>query len=215
LKAVLLAAGGGTRMWPLAINRPKHILPIAGKPIISYLLQALAANSIRDVYVVVGFKGELVKSALGDGSSYGVNLEYLKQRRWTGTASALRVAKDVLRDEKFLALYGDLWVNPSALQAVIEKSDECSKVVGVVRVPNPSEFGVVELHGDKLSKITEKPKLAKSEGWINSGVYAFDQEVLKALETTKPSKSAEYELTTSLQHLLDDRGDRRRGGGVS
>lgn len=205
MKAVVLAAGEGTRMWPLAATKPKHVLPVAGKPIISYILQALADNSVKDVFMVVGFKGDLIQSALGDGASYGVQIEYLKQSRWTGTASALKVARNVVGDEPFLAIYGDLWVSSSAIQAVVEKSHESSKVMGVVRIDNPSEYGVVTLHGERLAAIREKPsKSLQSEGWVNSGIYILDKDVFDAIGKTAKSKRAEYELTSSLQHLLDE-----------
>lgn len=201
-------------MWPLAATKPKHLLPLAGRPLISFMLEALANNSVKDIYMVVGFKSELIQSALGDGSSCGVHITYLKQPRWTGTASALRVAHDAIGDEVFLALYGDLWATPSAIQAVVEKSQECSKVVGVVRVPNPSEFGLIELRGEKLVGITEKPKSTKSEGWVNAGIYALDQEVLQTLGKTRASKRAEYELTSSLQQLLNE-GKEIRGAAIA
>jgi UDP-N-acetylglucosamine diphosphorylase/glucosamine-1-phosphate N-acetyltransferase len=205
MKAVVLAAGEGTRMWPLAATKPKHLLPVAGKPIISYILQALADNSVRDILMVVGFKGDQIESALGDGARYGVHIEYLNQPRWTGTASALKVAHAGVGDEPFLAIYGDLWVSSAAIQAVVEKSKESSKVMGVVRVENPSQFGVVTLRGERLAAIREKPsKSRQTEGWVNSGVYILDQEVFRAIEKTPKSKRAEYELTSSLQHLLDE-----------
>jgi bifunctional UDP-N-acetylglucosamine pyrophosphorylase/glucosamine-1-phosphate N-acetyltransferase len=205
MKAVVLAAGEGTRMWPLAATKPKHLLPVAGKPIISYILQALADNSVRDILLVVGFKGDQIKSALGDGAHYGVHIEYLNQPRWTGTASALKIANAAVGDEPFLAIYGDLWVSSAAIQAVVEKSQEASKVMGVVRVENPSQFGVVTLRGERLAAIREKPSRShQTEGWVNSGIYVLDQEVLAAVEKTPKSKRSEYELTSSLQHLLDD-----------
>jgi len=204
MKAVVLAAGEGTRMWPLAETKPKHLLPVGGKPLISYILQALADSSIKDVYMVVGFKGGLIRSALGDGRRYGVRIEYLDQPRWTGTASALKVAYDAIGNDPFLALYGDLWINSSAIEAVVEKSRECSRVMGVVRIANPSEYGVVELDGDRLARIREKPsRTGHAEGWVNTGVYILDGEVFRAVEETALSRRAEYELTSSLQSLLD------------
>ena len=83
-------------MWPLATTKPKHLLPIAGRPIISFILKAIAESRIKEVLVVVGFKGELIQDALGDGANYGINIEYLRQPRWTGTASALRIARDAV-----------------------------------------------------------------------------------------------------------------------
>jgi UDP-N-acetylglucosamine diphosphorylase / glucose-1-phosphate thymidylyltransferase / UDP-N-acetylgalactosamine diphosphorylase / glucosamine-1-phosphate N-acetyltransferase / galactosamine-1-phosphate N-acetyltransferase len=192
-------------MWPLAATKPKHLLPIAGKPIISYILQALANNSITEILMVVGFKGDQIESALGDGAHLGVHIEYLNQPRWTGTASALEVAHTAVGDEPFLAIYGDLWVSSAAIEAVVEKAAASSKVMGVVRVENPSEFGVVTLRGERLAAVREKPsKSRQTESWVNSGVYILDQEVFAAVEKTPKSKRAEYELTSSLQHLLDD-----------
>jgi bifunctional UDP-N-acetylglucosamine pyrophosphorylase/glucosamine-1-phosphate N-acetyltransferase len=201
-------------MWPLAENRPKHLLPIGGKPIVSYALEALADNSIKQVFLVVGYKSRLLRSEVGDGSRYGLQVEYLEQPRWTGTASALGIAYDAVGREPFLALYGDLWINSSAMQAVIEGARDCPRVMGVVRVTNPAEFGVVTLDGNRLTKVSEKPvKSRMSEGWVNTGIYVLDGEVFEAIEKTPVSRRAEYELTTSLQYLLDQ-GKEIRGAVV-
>jgi len=109
-------------MWPLATNKPKHLLSIAGRPIISFILKAIAESGIKEVVMVVGFKGELIQDVLGDGGNYGVNIEYLHQHSRTGTASALRVARDAVGTEPFLAMYGDLWANTSSVGEVVEKS---------------------------------------------------------------------------------------------
>src|SRR5208337_749911 len=99
----------------------------------------------------------------------------------------------------------DLWVSSSAIQAVVEKSQESSKVMGIVRVDNPSEYGAVTLHGERLAAICEKPsKSRQSEGWVNSGIYILDKEVFDAIGKTSKSQRAEYELTSSLQHLIDE-----------
>jgi UDP-N-acetylglucosamine diphosphorylase/glucosamine-1-phosphate N-acetyltransferase len=204
VKAVVLAAGGGTRMWPLAAKRPKHLLPVGGRTILSNILQVLADNSINEVFMVVGYKADLIRSAIGDGQ-FGTTVEYLEQKRWTGTASALSLARDIVGKEPFLAVYGDLWFNSSAIQSVIEKSRRYPRVMGVVRVPDASEYGAVELEGDRIFKITEKPKkVAHAEGWVNSGIYVLDGEVFTAIRKTPASKRAEYELTSSLQRLLDE-----------
>jgi bifunctional UDP-N-acetylglucosamine pyrophosphorylase/glucosamine-1-phosphate N-acetyltransferase len=203
LKAVVLAAGEGTRIWPLATTKPKHLLPIAGKPLISYTLQALADNGVKDVFLVVGHKGEVIRSALGEGARYGVHITYVEQLRRTGTASALRLAAKVVGDQPFLALYGDLLVSSSAVQTVIEKSRECSKVVSVVRLANPSQYGVVELRRDRVVRISEKPANIRKEAWVIAGIYGLDKEVLQTTQKTAISTRREYELTTSLQSLLD------------
>jgi len=191
-------------MWPLATTKPKHLLPIAGRPIISFILKAIAESRIKEVWVVVGFKGELIQDALGDGANYGINIEYLRQPRWTGTASALRIARDAVGTDPFLAIYGDLWANASSIGGVVEKARECSRVMGVVQMPNPSDYGVIELKGDRVAKIQEKPSTRNTaEAWVNTGIYVLDEEVFQAIDETSRSKRNEYELTTSLQRLLD------------
>lgn len=191
-------------MWPLATTKPKHLLPIAGRPIISFILKAIAESRIKEVWVVVGFKGELIQDALGDGANYGINIEYLRQPRWTGTASALRIARDAVGTDPFLAIYGDLWANASSIGGVVEKARECSRVMGVVQMPNPSDYGVIELKGDRVAKIREKPSTRNTaEAWVNTGIYVLDEEVFQAIDETSRSKRNEYELTTSLQRLLD------------
>jgi UDP-N-acetylglucosamine diphosphorylase/glucosamine-1-phosphate N-acetyltransferase len=204
LKAVVLAAGEGSRIWPLAETRPKHLLPIGGRPILSHMLQALSENSVKDVLVVVGFKGDLIRSSLGDGSSSGLHIEYLDQKRWTGTASALRIAYDAVGKERFLAVYGDLLVNASAIQTVLDRAEDSARVMGVVRTPNPSEYGIVKLEGDRVVKIIEKPRHGLTEGWINTGIYVLDDEVFKAIDKTGVSKRREFELTSSLQRIVDE-----------
>jgi len=195
-------------MWPLATNKPKHLLSIAGRPIISFILKAIAESGIKEVVMVVGFKGELIRDVLGDGGNYGVNIEYLRQRNWTGTASALRVARDAVGTEPFLAMYGDLWANASSVGEVVEKSRECSRVMGVVQMLNPSEYGVVELKGDRVVRIHEKPSRRNTEeAWVNTGIYVLDEQVFRAIEKTSRSKRYEYELTVSLQRLLDQGQD--------
>jgi len=204
LKAVVLAAGEGSRIWPLAESRPKHLLPVGGKAILSHILQALSENGVKDVLLVVGFKNDLIRSSLGDGSHLGVRVEYLDQKRWTGTASALRVAYDAIGKERFLALYGDLLVNSSTIQTVLEKAEDTARVMGVVRIPAPSEYGVVKLEADRIARIVEKPERGLAEGWINTGIYVLDEEVFQAIDKTGVSKRREYELTSSLQRIIDE-----------
>jgi bifunctional UDP-N-acetylglucosamine pyrophosphorylase/glucosamine-1-phosphate N-acetyltransferase len=205
MRGAVLAAGEGSRMWPLAESKPKHLLPVGGKPILSHILEALRQNSIREVYMVVGYRAEDIRAAFGDGAKHGLHIEYLDQPKWTGTASALKVAYNAVGREPFLAIYGDLWVNSSAVQAVIEEADNCPRVMGVAQVPNPTEFGVVELAGDRLASINEKPAgKMLTEGWVNTGIYVLDGEVFNAIDKTAASKRAEYELTASLQQLLEE-----------
>lgn len=203
MKAVVLAAGEGSRMWPLAVNKPKHLLPIGTQPLIGHILQALKECSITEVFVVVGYKKDQIKSAIGDGLRYGLQVSYVDQPRWTGTASAFNVAFEALGEEPFLGVYGDLWVSAGALQQVLDMGSTCSRVMGVVKVSNPAEYGVIQVDGDKVVKITEKPNTRIAKGWVNTGIYVLDGEIFSAIKTTGLSKRAEYEVTTSLQRVID------------
>ena len=205
MKAVILAAGEGTRMWPLAETRPKHLLPLAGKPILGHILLSLAENDISDVLLIVGFQENSIRHALGDGTEYHLHLQYMRQPKWTGTASALRMAYEMVGSDRFLAVYGDLVVTPRAISALLEKAHSSRRVVGVVRKQDASQYGLMKLDhdNDKIISITEKPAgMFGKSGWINSGMYVLDEEVFKAIEHTARSKRSEYELTSSLQLLI-------------
>ena len=208
MKAVVLAAGEGSRMWPLAETRPKHLLPIAGKPLIGHLLSALSAVAVTDVLLVVGFRADTIRTSLGDGTSFGVQLRYLNQRSWTGTASAVNVAREVLCNEQFLVLNGDLLLEPRAIKAVIDKARDHRTVIGLIKMDRPSEYGVVDLDGDRVTKISEKPR-GRKEGWVNTGIYVLSKESFREIEKTKPSKRREYELTSTLQLMVEEGVDVR------
>ena len=203
MKAVVLAAGEGSRMWPLAETRPKHLLPIAGKPILGHILTALSQNGVSDVAIVVGFQEEAIRRAMGTGKDYGVRLKYIQQPKWTGTASALRTAYKAVGRERFIAVYGDLMITSVAVRALIDKARDCPRVMGVVKMPDASLYGVIELHGDRATSIVEKPRRMRGKPeWINAGMYVLDGDVFQAIDKTGSSKRAEYELTTSLQLLI-------------
>lgn len=205
MKAVVLAAGEGKRMWPLAENRPKHLLPLAGKPVIGHILLSIVESGISNILVVVGYHEDEVRRALGDGSEYGAHVEYVRQPALTGTASALRTAYEAVGSERFLAVYGDLVVSPHAITTLVEKARTIPRVLGIVRVPDASQYGLIELNDrlDKIVRIHEKPAdMIGKAGWINSGMYVLDEDVFKAIEHTSRSKRSEYELTSSLQLLL-------------
>src|SRR5208282_8195 len=208
MKAVILAAGEGSRMWPLAETRPKHLLPIAGKPLIGHVLSALAAISITDVLLVVGFREEMIRAALGTGTTFGVHLQYLNQTKWTGTASAVNIAREYMDEEQFLVLNGDLMLEPRAIKVVVDKARDYNTVIGLIKMDAPSEYGVVDVAGDRALRISEKPR-GRTEGWVNTGIYVLSKETFRAIGRTKPSKRGEYEITSTLQLMIEQGVDVR------
>jgi bifunctional UDP-N-acetylglucosamine pyrophosphorylase/glucosamine-1-phosphate N-acetyltransferase len=109
-----------------------------------------------------------------------------------------------MRDEPFLAVYGDLLASQNCIEAVLEKARECSKVMGITHVANQAQYGAIEIRGDKITRIREKPggKLG-GEGWVNTGIYVLDSDIFRSIKGTGRSRRREYELTTSLQRIID------------
>jgi len=189
-------------MWPIAENKPKHILQIAGKPLIVHLLEALRDQSITDIVIVIGYQGDQIKSALADGRQYGVNLQYVTQPRRTGTASALKAAQSFVGSGQFLAIYGDLHVSASAIGRVVAQSRQHQRAMAIVQVKNPEEYGLVKTKADMVVSIREKASSSSPCGWVNAGIYVLDDEIFRAIDRTRRSQRGEYELTTSVVQMI-------------
>ncbi len=203
MKAVILAAGGGKRMRPLTYERPKVMLPIAGKPIIEHLLEEVKEAGIDDFIFVVGYHDETIRNYFEKGERWGINIEYVTQKMQLGTADALRRTEGLVED-KFVMLNGDIIVGAEDIGRVI--TDEVNITLGVIEVRNPGDYGVVETEGEKITKIHEKMR-APPANLINAGVYLLDENIFTALSKTDKSKRGEFELTDSLQLLIESGKD--------
>lgn len=200
MKAIILAAGEGTRMRPLTQNRPKVMLPIANKPILEHVMLDVKNAGIADFVFVIGYHSETIRSHFGDGSKWSVHIDYIEQKEQLGTAHAIGLAKDFV-DERFLVLNGDVLVESSYLPKLMKRKEVA--VLSTKKVENPQEFGVIIIHGYKVTKIIEKPKSPPSN-LTNAGIYVFGQEIFDAIKRTKKSIRGEYEITESIQILIND-----------
>ncbi|RCV64788.1 bifunctional UDP-N-acetylglucosamine pyrophosphorylase / Glucosamine-1-phosphate N-acetyltransferase [Methanophagales archaeon] len=199
MKAIILAAGEGKRMRPLTYEKPKVMLPIAGKPIIEHLLVEVKEVGIDDFIFVVGYHDETIRGYFGNGERWDINLEYITQKTQLGTADALRKAEDLVKNQ-FLMLNGDTIVSAKDIKNVINNG--VNMVLGVIEVENPADYGVVETEGGRITKIHEKMRVPISN-LVNAGVYALDESIFGVLSKTDKSKRGELELTDSLQLLID------------
>lgn len=201
MKALILAAGEGTRMRPLTANIPKPLLPVAGKPFLRHIIETLESLGIRDIYLLIGWKNLKIKEYFGNGEKFNVNLSYLYQEERLGTAHAVGIAKSVM-DTDFLCLNGDIVVAESYIHGLMNfhKSHK-GNIISLAKVDNPGRFGVVELEGERVNKITEKPKIPKSD-LINAGIYIFTPDIFKAIEETPKSFRGEYEITDSMKIMM-------------
>jgi len=197
VQAIILAAGEGTRMRPLTYTKPKVMLPVANKPILQHLVENLSKAGIDEIVLVVGYREETVRDYFGEEFN-GVKIRYVRQSKQLGTAHALLSAEHVLED-RFLMLNGDAIVFGDDLRKL--KKEENG--IAVFEVPNPEDFGVVEISDGKVRRIIEKPEKPKSN-LINAGVYVFTKEIMDYAKKTPVSVRGEYEITDSITMAILD-----------
>jgi UDP-N-acetylglucosamine diphosphorylase/glucosamine-1-phosphate N-acetyltransferase len=204
LKAVVLAAGKGVRLWPLTENRSKHMIPIAGKPIVEHVISAIKSAGIRSLVVVTQYRSELVKRHLGDGSKLGVTIEYVNQPEVSGTANAISVTQDRIGNHDFLVAYGDLLVTARAIKRVTDayKRKGRKPTIGLVAVSQPESYGIARISGDLLTEIVEKPGPRQSPGNLaNTGIYVMNPIIFDHLQSTLRSGRGEFEITDTISSM--------------
>ncbi len=198
MKAVVLAAGEGSRMRPLTYTRPKVMLPIANKPILEHLLTEVAQAGIREFILVVGYRDEQVRRYFGDGARWGVKIDYCLQRRQLGTADALRMVESQLKGN-FLVINGDIVAGWQDIGRLASRSDN---TISITPVDDARGLGVVETDGDRVVRIYEKMAQPSSRT-ANAGLYLLTTDIFDAVSRTERSPRGEYEITDSLQLMID------------
>ncbi|MBI5001319.1 MAG: NTP transferase domain-containing protein [Euryarchaeota archaeon] len=205
MKGYILAAGEGTRMRPLTANTPKPLLPVAGKPFIVHTIDALKANGITDIVLLVGWQGRAIREHLRDGRALGVRIAYIEQEERLGTAHAVGMAKDVL-NEQFVCINGDVIAGPETIRGLIALcGSKGASAMTVTPVPNPRQFGVIVVEDGMVREIHEKPEVPPSN-LANAGIYMFRPSIFDAIARTTLSKRGEYELTDSLEIIAATEG---------
>lgn len=203
--AVVLAAGEGQRLSPLTNRRPKPMVPVGNQPLIAHVLEAIAAAGVERVVVVVGYERTRIQTYVGDGDDWGLDVTYAVQEPQLGTAHALLQAREQISGP-VVVTDGDRIVDPDAITGATRRlTRETEAVVTVARGPDPGEYGVVTLDGDRVSGIVEKPPGEPPSEWINAGVYAFRSSIFDVLEALDPAPGGEYRLPDAVSAILDDR----------
>jgi bifunctional UDP-N-acetylglucosamine pyrophosphorylase/glucosamine-1-phosphate N-acetyltransferase len=200
MKALILAAGEGTRLRPLTTNIPKPLLTVAGRPYLAHLVQALGDAGIKEQVILVGWKANRVKEFFGDGRHMGVELSYLEQKERLGTANAIGVAEGVM-DGDFVCVNGDVVMSPEAVAEMVSAfQKDHTPFLGAVEVPDPQRFGVVQHDDGKLVRIVEKPSSPPSN-IINGGFFGLNMDVFEHIHKTGRSPRGEYEFTDTLNMM--------------
>ncbi len=203
MKALILAGGTGSRLRPITHSIAKQLIPVANKPVIEFGIEAILETGISDFGIIVGDARSEIESHLGDGSKWGASFTYIPQSAPLGLAHAVKTARPYLRDEKFIMYLGDNLIKGGVKELVDDfRKGQCDASILLTKAPNPEQFGVAELQGDRVVRLEEKPKNPKSDLAL-VGVYLFTPIVFDAIETLQPSFRGEYEITDAIQTLIN------------
>lgn len=196
MKGIILAGGTGSRLYPLTKVTNKHLLPVGKYPMIYYPIFKLKKCGIEEILIVTGTEhiGDIV-NLLGSGRDMGVRFTYKVQDEAGGIAQALGLAEHFVGNDRCVVILGDniFWKDIAEYVKDFEKQEKGAKIL-IKPVNNPHRFGVVELSGDRIVSIEEKPKNPKSN-FIVTGIYMYDSDVFSIIKTLKPSARGELEIT--------------------
>ena len=202
-KAVLLAAGRGTRMRDLTADIPKPMIKVRGKPILLHIVEGLQTAGIKNFLIIVGYHGDTVREYFGDGTCFGLRISYATQVVQDGTGRVVDLARDFTENVPFVLSYGDILVDPHNYKSIIDLGDDVEAIISVKRGEDVSKGGAVFLNGQmELVDLREKPKPGeKTSPWYNAGLYAFRPSILEFTARLQPSPRGEYELTDAIREL--------------
>jgi dTDP-glucose pyrophosphorylase len=202
-KAVLLAAGRGTRMRDLTEALPKPMLEVRGKPVLQHIVEGLRDSGLTNLLIVVGWREEVVKEFFGDGTKLGVRIQYETQTVQDGTGRVVALARDFAANDPFLLSYGDILVAPETYGRICAALVDAEAVISVKRRDDVSQGGAVFVNEKfELTDLREKPKPGEpTSPWYNAGVYGFRPSVFDYIAKLNPSPRGEYELTDAVRDL--------------
>lgn len=204
MKAIILAAGQGTRLRPVTLTMPKPLVPVANQPLIKYAIDVLKNSDLTEIGIVVNDLGSPIVKQLGNGEDLGVSITYIVQEQQLGLAHAIRLCHDFVGNEPFCVFLGD-----NIFQDKVERllrdfvASESEAAISLVEVPDPERFGIAEVESGRIVRVVEKPKEPKSNLAI-CGIYLFRPSIFDAIAKIKPSWRNELEITDAIQQLISE-----------
>jgi dTDP-glucose pyrophosphorylase len=202
-KAVLLAAGRGTRMRELTVDLPKPMIEVRGKSVLHQIVEGLRDAGIRKFLIVVGYRADAVQNFFGDGSRYRIEIQYATQVVQDGTGRVVDLARNFAGDSPFVLSYGDILVDPANYKRLLDLPDDVEAIISVKRGEDVSKGGAVFLNERmELVDLREKPGPGEpTSPWYNAGLYAFRPSIFDFTAKLQPSPRGEYELTDAVRDL--------------
>ena len=202
-KAVILAAGRGTRMRELTAEVPKPMINVRGKPVLQHILEGLRNAGIGDLLFVVGYRADIVRDFFDDGSRYNVAIQYATQTVQDGTGRVVNLASDFTGNRPFILAYGDILVDPVNYRRVADLPNGVEAILTVTHGEDVSKGGAVFVNDQmELIDLREKPKPGEpTSRWYNAGLYAFRPSIFEFTTKLKPSTRGEYELTDAIRDV--------------
>jgi len=199
-KAVLLAAGRGTRMRELTADLPKPMIEVRGKPVLQHIVEGLRDAGVRQLLVIVGYRADTVQNFFGDGSRYSIEIQYTTQAVQDGTGRVVDLARDFAGDSPFVLSYGDILVDPANYKRLLNLPQDVEAIISVTRGEDVSKGGAVFLNEEmELVDLREKSKPGEpTSPWYNAGIYTFRPSIFEFTAKLKPSPRGEYELTDAI-----------------
>jgi len=202
-KAVLLAAGRGTRMRELTADLPKPMIQVRGRPVLQHIVEGLREAGVGQFLIIVGYRADVVRDHFGEGSGYGIEVQYATQLVQDGTGRVVDLARDFVCGGPFLLGYGDILIDPLNYRHLVDLPDDVEAIVSVKRDEDCSKGGAVFVNERfELVDLREKPKPGEpTSPWYNAGIYAFRPSIFEFTARLQPSPRGEYELTDAIREL--------------
>jgi len=204
MKGLILSGGKGTRLYPLTYTRAKQLIPVANKPVLARVIEAIREAGVREVGIVVGHTATEIKEALGDGSAWDLQLTYIHQAQPEGLAHAVKVSREFLGDSPFVMFLGDNVIEGGISRLIQDfAAKSWNSQIVLKAVENPSAYGVAKMRPDgSIERLIEKPADPPSNLAL-VGIYMFDRHIFSAVDAIQPSARGEYEITDAIQWLID------------